>query len=125
MINGNVKYIIALIITMSSFNLSAAESAKNPYNSADWYFAVRTNLNSAAIITGIAASWNALCNVGLPLASVGIKCVCGKVGKETVSEAFRAAGPHFKRSLFLAGLAIAIEGVNKLYFRPKYYAKIQ
>ena len=125
-LNNKIKYICAIVIGISAFNLSAKVNGEQPLPSkTDWYFAVRTNLNSAAIITGIPATWHALYYTGFPAAKNCIQYASGTIDRQTMLKEIKVvARTQFSRSLFLAGLAVAIEGVNKLYFKPKYYGKI-
>ncbi len=123
-LNNKIKYVFVIVIGLTVFNLSAEANQQVP-GKTDWYFAVRTNLNSAAIITGIAATWHALCYSGLPVAKSCAQYASGTIDRQTMLKELKGiARTQFSRSLFLAGLAVAIEGVNKLYFKPKDYGKI-
>ncbi len=125
MVNNKTKYICAIVIGLTAFNLSAEINAEQQVpGKTDWYFAVRTNLNSASIITGIAATWHALYYAAFPVAKSCAQYASGTIDRQTMLKEIKVvARTQFSRSLFLAGLAVAIEGVNKFYFKPKYYGK--
>ena len=121
---NKIKYVVALIVFASSLSTFAGTTESVSLNSAHWYFNLRTNLNSAAIITGIAATWHALYYGVLPATKTGIEFALGNIDKQAASKNLKIAASKFTTSMFLAGLALAIEGVNKFYLRDKFYHKV-
>lgn len=122
--NKNIKHFIMLILLAVAGNACAVSHEIKPFSSAQWYFNVRTNLNSAAFITGIAAAWHAVYYGVLPVTKAGAEYAVGKIQKAKLISVLKRAKGNLTKSIFLAGLALAFEGANKYHFRTRFYEKV-
>jgi len=120
---NKIKASLLALFFVGALNLGA-DGGSDAFSSAQWFFNARTNVNSAAIITGVAATWHALYYDVMPATKAGIDYAAGRVNQSSASKRVRKAARKFKTSIFLAGLAVAFEGVNKLYLRDQFYQRV-
>lgn len=100
---------------------SLEKRKKESEESAQWYRALRINLNANAMTAGIIAAGYFLAKTVLPATAASIRYIIGN--KELASQMLANSRRSLPTALMLAGIAVGIDQVQKQFLKLKYYER--